>query len=176
MSLIATIRRLLKQGQIPFHPDAPDTLLLGFPDPEGFFGDLQTNEEDRIIMIQTAPPLRAPQDKLMQMAEFVTRANQQIVQGSLCVGFRSGLIVCKTSLILGQSPCHSDLFYHLLASNWWEIKRWFPAMKAVITTGLSPEQAVELIQPEQQRYERGIVSGDDAFGGHMGNIKHGSVN
>lgn len=177
MSLIATVRRLLKQEKIPFRPDAADTLLLGFPDPEGvFYGDLQVNEEDRVILIQTAPPLRAPQDKLMQMAEFVTRANQHILQGSLRVGLRSGLIVCKTSLILGKARCQPDLFYHVLASNWWEITRWFPAMKAVIIDGLSPEEAVRMIAPEQQRSQRSTVRSSDAWDGHIGGIQHGSVN
>ncbi len=177
MSLIATVRRLLKQEKIPFCPDATGTLLLGFPDPEGlFYGDLQVNEEDRVILIQTAPPLRAPQDKLMHMAEFVTRANQHILQGSLRVGFRSGLIVCKTSLILGKARCQPDLFYHVLASNWCEIKRWFPAMKAVIIDGLSPEEAVKMIAPGQQRSQGSIVHTNDAWDRHIGGIQHGSVN
>jgi len=177
MNLIAKVRALLKQERIPFLPDGPDTVLLGFRDPEGvFYGDLQVNEEDRIILIQMAPPVRAPQDKLTRMAEFVTRANQHIVQGSLRIGMPSGLIICTTSLILGKSRCQPDLFYHLLASNWWEIKRWFPAMKAVIFDGLSPEDATDMIVRQDPASDEHSRSGDTNSGRYLNDIQHGSMN
>jgi hypothetical protein len=133
------------------------------------------NEQARIIIIQTALPLRAPRDKLTHMAEFVARANQHIVQGSLGVSFHSGIVAFQASVILGKSDCQPDLFYHLLASNSWEMKRWFPATKAVILDGLSPEDATNMIVRQHQPDEHGRNSGGD-FGRQLSDIQRGSVN
>jgi hypothetical protein len=177
MSLIATVRGLLRQEEIPFFPDGPETVLLGFPDPDGvFYGDLQVDEAQRIILIQMAPPLQAPQEKIPQMLELVARANRHILQGGLQIGMTSGLITCKTSLILGNSRCQPDLFYNLLASNWRAITQWFQAIKAVIVGGLSPEQATDMIVRQQQADDGYGRNSRDVLHGRWDDIQHGSMN
>jgi hypothetical protein len=177
MSLVKRIQQLLQQEAIKFYPDGPTTFLLAFHNPEGlYYGDLQVNEEHRAILIQMAPPLEVPPEKRRQMTELVTRANQYITLGNLQMNVDSGLITCRTSVVLGNSNCQSDLFYNLLASNWCEIERWFPAMKAVITAGLSPEQAVNMVRHRQKSTGGDIAGGDDASGGHLSDIQRGSLN
>ena len=177
MSLLVTIQRFLKQKRIEFATACPGVLKLGFADHNGVFvGYIQVDEEERMILVRTAAPLKAPVEERLQIAELLARLNPHIVFGNFEIDLPSGLITCKTSIILGRSGCHPDLVSRLLSANWWEMKRWFPAVEAVIIADLSPKQAVNMIAREHQPDDGDDVGVDDTFGRHLTAIKYGSMN
>lgn len=176
MNLMTEIRDLLEQKGIFFLPGGPDSFRLGFIDPEGvFYGDLIVDEEHRFVFFQMVPPLTAPQEKMLQMLELVARANGHILQGNLEINLLTGLLTCRTSIILGDSSCPPDILYHMLGSSCWEIRRWFPAIKAVAMGLLSPEQATVMIL-QQQGNDQDDVNYSDTSDDHLGDIQYGSMN
>ncbi|MBP7052176.1 MAG: YbjN domain-containing protein [Phycisphaerae bacterium] len=176
MSLIATIQRLLERKEIEYLPHGSDALKLVSLNPDDVYGYVQVHEEDRTIIINTAAPLRAPHDKRLQLAELLARANWHIPFGNLQINWNSGLITFETSVILGNSDCHPDLFYALLIQNWWEMDRWFPAIEAVIFDNVFPEDATNMILRQRKPAAEHGRNSDGTFGRRIYDVQHGSMN
>ncbi len=177
MSLIATVQQLLEQHGIPTTPYSPTAFEFCLADHHGDFpGHILVDEEYRAIYVRIVAPLTVPPEKRLRIAELLMRANLRILHGDLEIDFRSGLVLARTSTILGDSDCHPDLLFHLLHSNWWEMTRWLPAIETVIFTGLSPKWAANMIDPTCQSEDADDGIDDNVLGGCLHYIQHGSMN
>ena len=147
MSLRTRVESLLEQRRIGFvrtlDPDVLELSLDG--DNASFLSYIFVAKPRRIITIRTLVPLKTPDDKRSQVAELLVRINAHLELGHFEFSWRDGLIVCRTSIMLGTSKLHADLLRHLLDANWWVCDRWFPAMRAVVVRNLTPEQAMQEI-------------------------------
>lgn len=176
MRLIARVQQVLEQHGVSTTPYSPTAIEFCLADHHGDFpGHILVDEECRAIYVRIVAPMTVPAEKRLRVAELLMRANLRIVHGDLEIDFRSGLVLCRTSTILGESDFHPDLLFHLLNSNWWEMMRWLPAIETVIFTGLSPRWAANIIDPEVLP-EGADDEPDDAVWDHLDNIRHGSMN
>jgi hypothetical protein len=150
MSLRTRVESLLEQRGIGFVRTLdPDVLELSLDGDNGsFLSYIFVARPRRIITIRTLLPLKTPHDRRSLVAELLVRINVHLILGHFELTWHDGLIVCRTSIMLGTSKLHADLLRYSLDAGWWESDRWFPAMRAVVVGNLTPEQAMERITPQ----------------------------
>jgi hypothetical protein len=178
MSLLATVRSFLTQRAIEFAPtDYPDMLKLGFSGRSGFFlCYICVNEKERMILVRTLAPLKAPQEKKLATAELFAWVNPNIVVACLQIDLFTGLMASETSLVLGQSDCDLDTFTRLLNLSWVTMDQWFHAVRAVITGGLSPKQAMDETERRRQSGGPDGTRRHEPSDGRLADMLWGSMN
>ena len=96
-------------------------------------------------------PTPAPEDKRSAIAEFLTRANYGMTIGNFELDFSDGEIRYKTSIDVEGDRLTPALIKRLVYTNVMMMDEYLPGIKAVIETGVSPEEAIRSIeQPDSE--------------------------
>tara|TARA_B100001093_G_C26749669_1_gene980528 strand:- start:631 stop:1083 length:453 start_codon:yes stop_codon:yes gene_type:complete len=98
--------------------------------------------EEGMIAFYSICPVSIPEGQRGHLAEFVTRANYNLVLGNFEMDFGSGEIRYKTSLGLENASLTEDLWRPLVLSNIAIMDRYLPGILAVVGGGKSPAQAI----------------------------------
>jgi hypothetical protein len=91
-------------------------------------------------------PIKAPQDKLYTVAEFITRANYGMVIGNFELDFADGEIRYKTSIDVEKEELTEGLIHHIVYANVFTMDKYFSGFMKVIYSGLLPEEAVTEVE------------------------------
>ncbi len=106
----------------------------------------KAKEDQQQFIFYSICPIAAPEDKRQAIAEFLTRANYGMTIGNFELDFTDGEIRYKTSIDVEGDRLTSALIKNLVYTNVMMMDEYLLGIKAVIETGVSPEEAIRAIE------------------------------
>ena len=83
------------------------------------------------------------------IAEFITRANYGLILGNFELDYTDGEIRYKTSIDVEGDRLSPALIHNLVYTNVLTMDQYLPGLMAVLEQGISPEQAIALVEQSQ---------------------------
>jgi len=140
-----------------------------------FAGYVEADDDRRTVQVQTLAPVRVSRSKRWEIAELVERINDRLLFGNFELGWETGTVASRTSILLGEGDLQQDVMDRLLFANWALMDAYFPAISAVLFGSVSPKEAIDQIKhqradpPKKARH-------NESLGGRRGDILQGSMN
>ena len=146
--ILDVIEQFLQEDDWPYSPvDNRTVYKTGFEGKNGQFTCYaQEREEQQQIVFYSIFPVRVPENKLMEMAEFITRANYGMIIGNFELDFSDGEIRYKTSVDVEDVDLADPLVRHLIYANVLTMDKYFPGLMRVLYAGIAPADAVEEVE------------------------------
>ncbi|OKH37257.1 hypothetical protein NIES2119_13450 [[Phormidium ambiguum] IAM M-71] len=107
------------------------------------------DDENNTFVFYSASPVKIPKSKYLPVAEFLARANNGLIIGNFEMDFEDGEIRYKTSIIADQELSYS-VIENLVYTNLSTIDNYFPGFMRIIYGGISPEEALNQIEQEEE--------------------------
>ena len=123
--------------QSAFQGDNGEWSCYAFPD-----------EEQQRFTFYSVCPVQAPEDRLMTVAELITRVNYGLVMGNFELDFDDGEIRFKTSIDVEGDRLSLALVERMVMANVEMVDMYLPGIMQVIYSGTSPAEAVAHIEGE----------------------------
>jgi hypothetical protein len=102
----------------------------------------QMKEEPGRFIFYSVLSAKAPENKRLPLAEFLTRANYGMILGNFELDFGDGEIRYKTSAYVEDFQPSKDFFHTLVYTNLLVMDKYLPGIMSVIYAGMNPEQAI----------------------------------
>jgi hypothetical protein len=102
----------------------------------------QERTEQQQFVFYSVFPVRAPDDRLNEVAEFITRANYGMIIGNFELDYADGEVRYKTSVDVEDVDLVEPLIRHLMYANVLTMDKYFPGLMRVLYAGISPADAV----------------------------------
>lgn len=102
----------------------------------------QIFERGGIFVFYSICPLKVPPHCRPAIAEFITRANQDLLMGNLEMDYGTGVIRCKTSINTYDETLTPLLVRHVVHPNAITMDRYLPGISAIVNEGVSPLEAI----------------------------------
>lgn len=175
-SLARAVENLLQREQVYYErTDKVGVFRSGFHSESGsFLSSIDASGAERTIRVCTTAPLRVPRSQRARVAELVARINEHLLFGHFGLGMDLGVVVCETSIMLGDSDLHPDIMRHLLFANWWAMDLYFPAVRMVVLRKMTPQQAIDVVERRPEIPDEGDAR--EPLGGRLSDILRGSMN
>ncbi len=146
--ILDAVEAFLKEDDWPYSLIEGRTVYkTGFEGQNGQFTCYaQEREEQEQFVFYSVYPVRAPDNMLPQVAEFITRANYGMIVGNFEMDYTDGEIRYKTSIDLEDSVVSKDLIRHAVYANVLTMDKYFPGLMRVIYAGIEPASAIEEVE------------------------------
>ena len=146
-TLLETVIQFLLDDDWSFEKMKGATALqFGFSGENGEWTCLaQAKEDQNQFIFYSRAPVEAPEDKRLAMAEFLTRANYNLILGNFEMDFSDGEIRYKTSIDVEGDRLTPALIKPIIYSNLQMMDKYLPGITSVIEGSESPEAAVNRI-------------------------------
>ncbi|HLP89280.1 MAG TPA: YbjN domain-containing protein [Nostocaceae cyanobacterium] len=105
-------------------------------------------EQEQFIFYSVCP-VNVPENKRLAMAEFLTRANSDVVIGNFEMDFDDGEIRYKTSIDVEGERLTFGLIKQLIYPNVMIMDEYLPGIMAVIYGNISPVDAIAQIEASE---------------------------
>jgi len=152
---------------------------IGFlSDSAVFSSQIYINEKRRKLEIQTIIPLKTDKNKLAVLADLIVRINNNLFLGRFDLDFDTGVVICKTSIIVGKDNLNNDTLKHLFYSNWAAASVYFGAINAVIFQNITPKTALAMMDEDSDddTVDDENLKTDKPFDRGLGDFFRGSLN
>lgn len=106
----------------------------------------QVNQEKNQLVFYSVCSNNTPEEKRVNMAEFLTRANFGIIIGNFELNFADGQVRYKTSLDVEDTDINAALIKNLVYANVTLMNYYFSGIMKVIYSDLTPSQIIEEIE------------------------------
>jgi hypothetical protein len=106
----------------------------------------EAREEQAQFIFYSVSPVNAPEERLPDVAEFLTRANYGLVIGNFEMDWNDGEIRCKTSIDVESDRLSKALIKQLVYPNVRLMGRYLPGILAVIKGNATPTEAISGIE------------------------------
>lgn len=127
--------------------EGEDTIVLTFNCANAtYLCYAQARESQQQVVFYTIYPLRAPEEKRVQAAEFTARVNYGLVLGNLELDMNDGEVRYKTSADVGATPFTLPLLRSLMQINLSTADRYYPAFASMLYAGATPADAVASVE------------------------------
>jgi len=113
------------------------------------FGDVE--EDKQFVLFYSYLPVNVPEDKLIEIAEFLTRANRGIRIGNFEMDYDTGEICYKTSIDIEGGDLTHKVMDNLLRANLSTTDRYFRGIMEVIFGDKAPTEAIQTIEKPNAR-------------------------
>ncbi|MFH0826000.1 MAG: YbjN domain-containing protein [Pseudomonadota bacterium] len=111
---------------------------------------VEFHEENDVIVIETTFPFRVPENKRTLVSELLARINLGRFHGCCQMDLTNGFVCYHTAMPIDNSPFNKDIFERLLQTSM-NMSDWtYPAFMSVIYGGMSPEEALKLVETETE--------------------------
>ena len=118
-------------------------LTLGFQGKNGKWNCFaKVREQQRQFLFYSVLPIQAEENKLANIAEFITRANYGMAIGNFELDFTDGEIRYKTSIDVDGDRLNFDLFRNLVYTNVMMMDEYLPGIMSVIQGEMEAEEAI----------------------------------
>jgi hypothetical protein len=134
-----------------------------------FVCTLFADEEYNYVSFEVRQGLRAPKNKLAEVAEWAARANWRLYAGRFDVDMNEGDICFRTGFYLGTGRFVDSMLPPLIGASCQTFDRYLPSLLAVLYQDVSPEEAIAAV--EQRASEQEIS--DEEFGELMERLVEG---
>jgi hypothetical protein len=106
----------------------------------------EVDEAKHWLLFYTYMPVNVPSDRIVDMAEFIVRANRGMRIGNFEFDFEDGEIRYKTSIDSEGGELTDKMIDNLLRANLSTINRYFPGIMELIYGGKSAIEAIAKIE------------------------------
>jgi hypothetical protein len=146
--ILEIVGRFLEEDDWPFNLiEGRAVYKTGFEGKNGQFTCYaQERTEQQQFVFYAIFPVRAPDNRLADVAEFITRANYGMIIGNFELDYSDGEIRYKTSVDIEDVEVVEPLIRHLIYANVLTMDKYFPGLMRVIYGGISAASAVEEIE------------------------------
>lgn len=110
----------------------------------------QERTEQEQFVFYSIFPVRAPEDKQSQVAEFITRANYGMIIGNFEQDYGDGEIRYKTSVDIEDVEMVEPLIRHLIYANVLTMDKYFPGLMRVLYAGIAPADAIKEVEGAEE--------------------------
>lgn len=102
-------------------------------------------EQDQLVFYSIFP-VRTPENKTHEVAEFITRANYGMIIGNFELDYSDGEIRYKTSVDVEDSEITEPLIRHMIYANVLTMDKYFPGLMRVLYAGIDPVSAINEVE------------------------------
>ncbi len=150
--ILETVERFLKSDDWPVSPVEGRTVIkTGFEGKSGQFTCYaQERKEQEQFVFYSIFPVRTPDDKMNEVAEFITRANYGMIIGNFELDYGDGEIRYKTSVDLEDVEINEPLVRHMVYANVLTMDKYFPGLMRVLYAGINPVNAIEEVEGAEE--------------------------
>ncbi len=106
----------------------------------------QAREEKEQFVFYSVSPLKVPEEKRMEVSEYITRANYGLFIGNFELDFSDGEVRYKTSISFDQVKLTDHFIQPIVYINVLTMGQYLPGLSGIIYGNLSPEEAVSLAE------------------------------
>jgi hypothetical protein len=99
--------------------------------------------ERNVLALTFRLPLTVPEEKRIEMAEAITRANYGIVVGNFEMDMRDGELNYKVAVPIDDAMLSQAQFRHCMGAALRTIQRYLPAYYRIVFSGTCPEEAID---------------------------------
>lgn len=143
------VANFFKGIDFKFQVDEERELIhMGFSGKSGSWTSIADVKEDRgILIFYSIASFKVPDDKRSAVAEFLTRANYNMILGNFEFDFSDGEVRFKTSISVGEDgTLTADLIRPVVVTNFGTMDRYLPGVMAVTYGNRTPADAVRDIE------------------------------
>lgn len=143
------VANFFKGIDFKFQVDEERELIhMGFSGKSGSWTSIADVKEDRgILIFYSIASFKVPEDKRSAVAEFLTRANYNMILGNFEFDFSDGEVRFKTSISVGEDgTLTADLIRPVVVTNFGTMDRYLPGVMAVTYGNRTPADAVRDIE------------------------------
>ena len=146
--ILEIVGRFLEEDDWPYSLVEGRTVYkTGF---EGKNGQFTCYAQERIeqdqFVFYSIFPVRTPDNRLHEVAEFITRANYGMIIGNFELDYADGEIRYKTSVDIEDVDMVEPLVRHLIYANVLTMDKYFPGLMRVLYAGIDPADAIEEVE------------------------------
>jgi hypothetical protein len=109
-------------------------------------------EEKDWLIFYSYLPVNATPEKMLTVAEFITRANRGMRIGNFELDFEDGEIRYKTSIDIEGGELTSKMIHNLLQANLSTMDRYFPGIMELIYSEKTPKELIQKIEGAENPY------------------------
>jgi hypothetical protein len=146
--ILEMVIKFFEEDNWPFEKlEGESALGMGFQGDNGEWSCYAlVREAQKQFIFYSVNPLETPEDKRLQMAEFLTRANYGMMVGNFELDFADGEVRYKTSIEAEVTNLNSALIKTIVYTNVRMMDKYLPAIMSVIDGDLSPTEAIAQIE------------------------------
>jgi hypothetical protein len=148
--ILDALKQFLEEDKWPYSlvEDRP-VYKTGFEGKNGQFTCYaqERAEQDQIVFYSIFP-VRAPENKMAEIGEFINRANYGMIIGNFEIDFSDGEIRYKTSVDVEGVELNEALVRHLVYANVLTIDKYFPGLMRVLYAGVDAVDAISEVEGE----------------------------
>jgi hypothetical protein len=146
--ILSAVEKFLKEDDWPYNLiEGRSVFKTGF---EGKNGQFTCYAQERVeqdqFVFYSIFPVRAAENKINDVAEFITRANYGMIIGNFELDYSDGEIRYKTSVDVEDIHQIEPLVQHIMYSNVLTMDKYFNGLMRVLYGGIDPADAVEEIE------------------------------
>lgn len=127
--------------------EGQSALTMGFQGDRGrWICFAQVREEQQQFAFYSLCPVRVPEFKLLDMAEFIARANYGLIIGNFEMDFNDGEVRYKTSVDVEGAELVPALMRGCVYANVLMMDQYLPGILALVYSDLTPAQALARVE------------------------------
>jgi len=138
-ALLSELKRVFDENDWPYSQvDGAPVLVSELSGPEGrwdFYA--QAVEEKDLILLYSIAPERVPEERRLDVSEFLTKANYGLADGNFELDFDDGEVRYKTVLHVQGDALDALLVRRLVRSNGTALETYLPSIHSVMTARVS---------------------------------------
>jgi len=124
-------------------------LMLSFRGETGSWQCFATvDEEKQWFTFYSILPSNVPEEKRVEIAEFITRANYGLVVGNFEMDYADGEVRYKTSVDVEGGELTPKMIENLMRANLMTMDRYFPGVMGVLYGDRDPAEAIAELEDE----------------------------
>jgi len=139
------VTRFLSSIDFKYQVNAEKGLVhMGFSGDSGSWTAVADVKEDRgILVFYSIGSIKVPEPARVAAAEYLTRANYNLILGNFELDMSDGEVRYKTSLSVGEKGVLTDdLIRPVVLTNFGTMDKYMPGLLAVAMGGKNPAEAV----------------------------------
>lgn len=149
-TLLKIVLDFLEQDNWPVQPMADLGILqTQFQGDNGhWICQARANAEISQVVFYALCPVNAPPAKIAALAEYITRANYDLVIGNFELNFETGQVRFKTSLDVEGTQLTPELVKNLVYANVFLMDKYLPGILKVIYTDTPPALLISQLEAD----------------------------
>ena len=106
----------------------------------------QVREDLEIALLYSVPPLRVPEDRRVEVAQYLTRANYGLLIGNFELDMDDGEVRYKTAIDVENAELSDALIAGMVRANCATTDRYFPGLVAIVHGGATASEAIVRVE------------------------------
>ncbi len=145
----------LTEDEWKFHIVKDDTaVMLPFRGENGSWQCFGTvDEEKQWFTFYSLLPSNVPEEKRVEIAEFVTRANYGLVIGNFEMDYSDGEVRYKTSVDVEGGELGPKMIENMMRANVMTMDRYFPGFMGVLYGDREPAEAIAEMEEDAHEHD-----------------------